>query len=69
MNRRGFLGGMAAAWALALTRGLRPAPPPPPQVLSVVWNPEMVRIFQERTLQRIYRDALYPKLLFRMEAA
>jgi hypothetical protein len=34
---------------------------------SVVWNPEIAQMFQTITLQRVFRDALYPKLLFRME--
>jgi hypothetical protein len=69
VNRRGFLAsGLAAAWGLAIGRGLRPGPPPLPAVTSVRWNPEIARIIQQATLTRVYRDALYPKLLFRMEA-
>lgn len=59
---------MAGAWALALSRGLRPAPPPL-VTTSVLWNPGVVALIQERTLARVYRDSLYPKLLFRMETA
>lgn len=36
--------------------------------LQVTFNPAVAATIQDRTLQRVYRDALYPNLLFRMEA-
>jgi hypothetical protein len=36
--------------------------------LPVTFNPTVAATIQDRTLQRVYRDALFPNLLFRMEA-
>jgi hypothetical protein len=36
--------------------------------ISVALNPSVVATIQDRTLQRTFRDALFPRLLFRMEA-
>lgn len=36
--------------------------------LAVSFNPAVAATIQDRTLQRVYRDALFPNLLFRMEA-
>jgi len=36
--------------------------------ISVAFNPSVVATIQDRTLQRMFRDALFPRLLFRMEA-
>lgn len=36
--------------------------------LQVTFNPSVAATIQDRTLQRVYRDALFPNLLFRMEA-
>lgn len=36
--------------------------------LPVIFNPSIAATIQQNTLQRVYRDALYPNLLFRMEA-
>ncbi len=36
--------------------------------LQVIFNPSIAATIQQNTLQRVYRDALYPNLLFRMEA-
>jgi hypothetical protein len=37
--------------------------------LLVAFNPSVVAIAQDRTLQRTFRDSAFPRLLFRMEAA
>jgi len=36
--------------------------------ISVAFNPSVVSSIQDRTLQRTFRDALFPRLLYRMEA-
>ena len=36
--------------------------------IQVAFNPTVAQAIQDRTLQRVFRDALYPRLLFRMEA-
>ena len=36
--------------------------------LSVSFAPSVVSAIQDRTLQRVFRDALFPRMLFRMEA-
>lgn len=36
--------------------------------LQVTFNPTVAATIQDRTLQRVYRDALFPNLLYRMEA-
>jgi hypothetical protein len=36
--------------------------------LVVAFNPTVVATIQDRTLQRVFRDSLFPRLLFRMEA-
>jgi hypothetical protein len=36
--------------------------------LQVAFAPSVVSAIQDRTLQRVFRDALFPRLLFRMEA-
>lgn len=36
--------------------------------LQVTFNPSVAATIQDRTLQRVYRDALFPNLLYRMEA-
>jgi hypothetical protein len=36
--------------------------------LQVAFNPSVASAIQDRTLQRVFRDALYPRLLYRMEA-
>lgn len=40
----------------------------PDGTLVVQFNPGVAASIQDRTLQRVYRDALFPNLLFRMEA-
>lgn len=40
----------------------------PDSSLTVAFNPSVVAAIQDRTLQRVFRDALYPRLLYRMEA-
>lgn len=40
----------------------------PNSSLAVVANPTVQSAIQDRTLQRVFRDALYPRLLYRMEA-
>src|SRR6266851_5110528 len=40
----------------------------PDSSLVVSLNPSVVASIQDRTLQRTFRDALFPNLLFRMEA-
>jgi hypothetical protein len=37
--------------------------------LTVAFNPTVVATIQDRTLQRVFRDSLFPRLLYRMEAA
>lgn len=36
--------------------------------IPVIFNPAVAATIQDRTLQRVYRDALFPNLLFRMES-
>jgi len=36
--------------------------------LAVTFNPTVVATIQDRTLQRVFRDSLFPRLMFRMEA-
>lgn len=36
--------------------------------IPVIFNPSIAATIQSNTLQRVFRDALYPNLLFRMEA-
>lgn len=36
--------------------------------LQVIFNPSIAATIQSNTLQRVFRDVLYPNLLFRMEA-
>lgn len=40
-----------------------------PDNLSVAFNPSVVATIQDRTLQRTFRDALFPRLMYRMEAS
>jgi hypothetical protein len=40
----------------------------PDSSLQVIFNPSIAATIQQNTLQRVFRDALYPNLLFRMEA-
>jgi hypothetical protein len=40
----------------------------PDSSLLVAMNPTVAAAAQDRTLQRVFRDALYPRLLYRMEA-
>lgn len=40
----------------------------PDSTLSVSFAPSVVSSIQDRTLQRVFRDALFPRMLFRMEA-
>lgn len=40
----------------------------PDSTLSVSFAPSVVSSIQDRTLQRVFRDALCPRMLFRMEA-
>lgn len=42
--------------------------PFPDSSLTVAFNPSVVASIQDRTLQRVFRDALYPRLLYRLEA-
>ena len=72
MNRRGFFATLAAAAATAVAPKLFPARvayEAPALVPLGMMSPHVVTLIQERTLTRVYRDALYPKLLFRMETA
>ena len=41
---------------------------PDSSIVSSNFNSSVVASIQDRTLQRVFRDALYPRLLFRMEA-
>lgn len=41
---------------------------PDSTIISTAFNPSVVSAIQDRTLQRVFRDALYPRLLYRMEA-
>lgn len=41
---------------------------PDSTIVSTSFNPNVVAAIQDRTLQRVFRDALYPRLLYRMEA-
>lgn len=41
---------------------------PDSTIVSTAFNPNVVSAIQDRTLQRVFRDALYPRLLFRLEA-
>jgi hypothetical protein len=43
-------------------------PFPDSTIVSSTFNPDVVAAIQDRTLQRVFRDALYPRLLYRMEA-
>lgn len=36
--------------------------------IQVTFNPTVAAAIQDRTLQRVFRDALFPRLLYRMEA-
>lgn len=40
----------------------------PDSSLPVAFNQSVVSAIQDRTLQRVFRDSLYPRLLYRMEA-
>jgi hypothetical protein len=40
----------------------------PDSSLPVTLNPSVAASIQDRTLQRVFRDALFPRLLYRMEA-
>lgn len=40
----------------------------PDSSLTVAFNPSVVASIQDRTLQRVFRDALFPRLLYRVEA-
>lgn len=40
----------------------------PDSSLPVAFNASVVASIQDRTLQRVFRDSLYPRLLYRMEA-
>lgn len=40
----------------------------PDSSLPVSFNPSVASAIQDRTLQRVFRDALFPRLLYRMEA-
>lgn len=40
----------------------------PSSSIPVIFNPSIAATIQSNTLQRVFRDALYPNLLFRMEA-
>mgnify|MGYP001591680725 FL=1 len=37
-------------------------------MIQVAFNPTVAAAIQDRTLQRVFRDALFPRLLYRMEA-
>jgi len=41
---------------------------PDGSIVSTAFNPSLVAAIQDRTLSRTFRDALYPRLLYRMEA-
>jgi hypothetical protein len=41
---------------------------PDSTIVSSAFNPNVVAALQDRTLQRVFRDVLYPRILFRMEA-
>lgn len=41
---------------------------PDGSILNTSFNPGVVSAIQDRTLQRTFRDALFPRLLYRMEA-
>ncbi len=40
----------------------------PDGTLQVAFSPSVTQAIQDRTLQRVFRDALFPRLLYRMEA-
>lgn len=40
----------------------------PDSSITVAFNQSLVSAIQDRTLQRVFRDALYPRLLYRMES-
>lgn len=41
---------------------------PDSTIVNAAFNPSVVSAIQDRTLQRVFRDALYPRLLYRMES-
>lgn len=41
---------------------------PDSSIVSTSFSPGVVSAIQDRTLQRVFRDALYPRLMYRMEA-
>jgi hypothetical protein len=72
MNRRGFFATLAAAAATLAAPKLFPArlAYEAPTLTSLgVMSPAGIARIQQLTLARVYRDSLYPRLLFQMETA
>lgn len=68
-SRRGFLGAFVAGAAglLVPRRKIFQVLWPAPAALPTLFDPRVMAAIQERTLARVWRDDLFPKLLFRME--